>query len=101
VVLSTAPNLKAAKSIARRLVTEKLAACVSVKGGFWSCYRWKGKVEKSAEALLLIKTSRRNFSKLKSCLESCHPYEVPEIIGIPIVEGSPTYLSWLNRSLEK
>ena len=101
VVLSTAPDLKTAKSIARHLVARKLAACVSVKGGFSSCYRWKGKIENSTEALLLIKTSRRNFSKLKHHLESYHPYEVPEIVGIPIVEGSPTYLSWLNRCLEK
>ena len=100
VVLTTAPSLKFAKSLAGFLVQKKLAACVSIRDGFTSYYRWKGKVESTQEALLLIKTKKNNFGKVKAVIQKKHPYQLPEIISIPVIQGSSEYLSWLNQSLK-
>ncbi len=95
VVLTTAPNLKIAKPIARALITEKLAACVSLNKEWFSFYRWKGRIASNREVLLLIKTSKKNFIKVKRFIQAHHPYDLPEVIAIPIVQGSPEYLRWL------
>ena len=100
VVLTTAPDAKTARALAKRLVAGRSAACVSVKEGFVSYYRWKGKVVKAQEALLLIKSEKGKFAKIKRTLQAAHPYEVPEIISLPIVQGSSEYLSWLSASLK-
>lgn len=100
VVLTTAPNLKFARSLAGFLVRKKLAACVSIRDGFSSYYRWKGKVENTREALLFIKTKKNNFDKVKTVIQRKHPYQLPEIISIPVIQGSSEYLSWLNQSLK-
>ena len=99
VILTTTPDLKSARRLARVLVQKKLAACVSLRGGFVSLYRWKGKLETSREVLLLIKTVRTKFSPVEKLIRATHPYELPEIIGLPIVKGSADYLSWLNKLL--
>jgi len=65
-----------------------------------SFYRWKGAIEDSAEWLLIIKSTRDKFDTLRAALESAHTYEVPEVIAIPIVDGSPNYLSWIERELQ-
>jgi periplasmic divalent cation tolerance protein len=98
VVFTTAPDAGLAKKLARGLVLKRLAACVSLRGGFLSVYRWEGKVESSREALLLIKTVRKNFSKVKSFIESHHPYKLPEIVGVPVTQGSRKYLDWVVKS---
>ena len=100
VVLTTAPDAKTARALAKRLVVERSAACVSLKEKFVSYYRWKGKVEKAQEVLLLIKSEKRLFARIKRTLQAAHPYEVPEIISIPIAQGSSEYLSWLGASLK-
>lgn len=95
VVFSTCASPEDAERIARRLVDSRLAACVSIVPGIRSVYRWQGKVEDAAEQLLVIKTSRAAFPALRAEIENVHPYEVPEILALPVVEGSEKYLSWL------
>lgn len=99
VVFSTCASADEAERIARRLIEQRLAACVSVVSPVRSFYRWKGAVEDSSEWLLVIKSSRELFAPLTAALESAHSYELPEIIAIPVVEGSPNYLSWIEREL--
>ena len=100
VVLVTCGNAQEAKRIARALVERRLAACVNVLGTrVRSTYRWKGKVETAAEYLLLIKTSKKRFPALRGEIERLHSYGVPEVIAVPIAEGSPAYLRWLGECL--
>jgi periplasmic divalent cation tolerance protein len=99
VVISTCGSAEEAERLARMLVDERLAACVTVAPSVKSFYRWNGVVTDSAEWLLIIKSSRPLFAKLKTLLESNHTYEVPEVIALPIVDGSENYLNWIDREL--
>jgi len=99
VVLSTCGSAAEAERIARQLVEARLAACVNVIMQIRSFYWWKGKVEDSAEYLLVIKTSRDLFEPLRGLLESAHSYELPEVLALPVVAGSPNYLAWLEGEL--
>ena len=99
VILSTCASEADAERIARALVDARLAACVTVAPGARSFYPWKGAVEDAAECLLIIKSSRPLFEALRAALEKAHPYEVPELIALPIVEGAPNYLNWLSENL--
>ena len=99
VVLSTCGSAEEAAQIARALVDKKLAACVNVMPAVRSFYRWKGVVEDEQESLLVIKSSRGLFDQLRVELEKLHSYEVPEVIAVPIVDGSEGYLEWLEREL--
>jgi periplasmic divalent cation tolerance protein len=99
VVLSPASSAAEAEAIARRLVEERLAACVNVVTGVRSFYRWKGKIENSPEWLLVIKSSRGRFEGLRAALETLHSYEVPEVIALPVVEGAANYLNWMEGEL--
>jgi periplasmic divalent cation tolerance protein len=99
VVLVTCGSAEEAERLSRSLVGQRLAACVTVISQARSFYRWEGAVIDAAEWLLLIKTSRALFSQLRTALESAHSYEIPEILALPVVEGSPNYLSWLDSEL--
>lgn len=99
VVLSTAPSLDEARRIAHALVERKLVACVNIIPGVESVYRWQGKVETSAEILLLMKTERDKEDDLFQVLSEIHGYEVPEGISIPIYGGLEPYLKWVKESL--
>lgn len=99
VALSTCGSAEEAEAIARRLVEQKLAACVNVLPGVRSIYHWKGAVEDSAEVLLVIKSSRALFQELRAELEKIHSYEVPELIALPVVDGAEPYLAWMEREL--
>ncbi len=101
VVLTTAPDLKTVERIARVLLENKVAACVSIREGFVSRYRWNGKVERSKEALLLVKTAAKCFRRVQRAIEKMHPYEVPEILALPVTAGSRKYLTWLTTSVKK
>jgi periplasmic divalent cation tolerance protein len=101
VVLNTCSSSEEAEKIARHLVETRVAACVSVLAGARSFYRWQGAIETSAECLLVIKTSRGRFASLRTELERLHSYEVPEIVALPIVEGSPNYLNWLEAEIRE
>jgi len=81
------------------LVSKRLAACVQILPGLESHYRWRGKKETSREVLLLIKTNAAVYKKLEKILLQNHPYEVPEIICLPITRGSKTYLDWINGEI--
>ena len=100
VVLSTCANAEDADRIARALVDHRLAACVSVVPGLRSHYRWQDRIETTDEVLLVIKTSRELFVPLQAELAKIHPYEVPELLALPVVEGSINYLHWLDSNLE-
>jgi periplasmic divalent cation tolerance protein len=100
VVLVTCSNAREAQRLARAVVERRLAACVNVLGTpLRSTYRWKGKVETAVEYLLLIKSSRKRFRALRAAIERLHSYDVPEVIALPIVEGSAPYLRWLDECL--
>ena len=101
VVLCTVPDLKTARRLAKSLLRKRLAACISMKGGFLSSYWWKGRFETSSEVLLFIKTTERKFSQIEKWIRATHPYELPEVIALPIVKGSADYLSWLRQVLKK
>lgn len=88
-----------AQRLARALVDRQLAACVNILPPITSVYRWKGKVEEAQEWLLLIKTSAPLFENLRQQLPGIHSYEVPELIGVPIVAGAESYLAWLDENL--
>lgn len=96
VVLVTAPNPDKAAEIARTLVEERLAACGNVVPGLRSIYRWEGKVQDDAEALLVLKTTRARFEALRDRVLALHPYEVPEVIALPVEAGSARYLDWIE-----
>lgn len=97
VVLVTCPPDKA-PAIAGALVEERVAACVNVVPGLSSVYRWKGAVHNDAEALLLVKTTRDRFEALKQAVLRHHPYELPEIIALPVELGHAPYLDWVIES---
>ena len=100
-VLVTCGSQKEARKIARALVGQRVAACVSEIGvPLASTYRWKRRVESAKEFLLLIKTSRRRFAAVREVVLELHSYQVPEIIALPIAAGSRTYLDWISASVE-
>ena len=100
VVFSTCDSEEQAGRIARELVEQKLAACVNILPGARSIYRWKGQVEDSSEWLLIIKSRRDLMDKLRAAIGKIHTYEVPELLAVPVVDGSETYLEWLDRELD-
>jgi periplasmic divalent cation tolerance protein len=97
IVLTTCPDAVSAERIARILVEDGLAACVNILPPMQSIYRWKGKIEVANEQLLVIKSAVARFPAIRDRLRSLHPYELPEIIAVPIVDGLPEYLAWLNH----
>ncbi|SRR5579883_2673248 len=99
VALVTCPPEKA-EEIAEALVESKLAACVNIVAGITSIYRWQGQINKDPEFLLIIKTSRKVYDALEKKLKEVHPYDVPELICLPIEAGSKAYLEWMNQSIE-
>ncbi len=99
VILTTCGSAEEAAAIARRLIESRLAACVTVLGGARSFYRWKGVIEESSEWLLLVKSRQDLFEKLRAEIVAQHSYEVPELLALPVSEGSPEYLSWMDSEL--
>lgn len=99
VVLTTASNLSQARRLANRLVRERAAACVNVVPKVDSFYWWKGKVERGAEVLLVIKTRKSRLELLNRRIHALHSYDVPEVLALPVSAGSPAYLRWLEESL--
>jgi periplasmic divalent cation tolerance protein len=95
VVLVTTPTPEKAAEIARALVEERLAACGNVVPGLRSIYRWQGDVQDDAEALLLLKTTRDRFEALRARVLALHPYELPEVVALPVEAGSAPYLAWI------
>jgi len=101
VVLVNCGNSKEAEALAKSLVEKRLAACVNVVPGLVSWYWWENKLTQDTEVLLIIKSSRGNLPELEKEVLRLHSYAVPEIIALPIVEGSVNYLNWMEQSLRK
>lgn len=99
VVFVTASNKKEAVKIARGLIEKKLAACVNIIEKIESFFRWKGKVERSSETLLVIKSQKKMLNKIIRHVKSAHSYEVPEIIALPITGADKNYLRWIDESV--
>ena len=98
IVLTTFPGDQDAEPLAKALVDEQLAACVNVLPVMRSIYRWKGVTERADERQLVIKTTSLLLHDLEARLKALHPYEVPEFLVVPILDGSRDYLSWLSES---
>ena len=101
VVFSTCATQADAERVAHALVAARLAACVNVAPGIRSFYHWKGEIESAAEFLLIIKTSRELFPALSAEVAKLHPYEVPELLAVPVVDGAANYLDWLGANLRE
>src|ERR1700731_936506 len=99
IVLTTCTAKSDAERLARALVAGRLAACVNVVPYVRSFYHWKGEIESSEELLLIVKTSRDLFPALCAEIEKLHPYEVPELLALPVVAGADNYLSWFQANL--
>jgi periplasmic divalent cation tolerance protein len=100
VVLVTVPDHETAAGLARRLVEEGLAACVNVVPGVRSIYRWQGALQEDAEILLIAKTRAALVPALAARVGALHPYELPEVIALPVVAGSEPYLDWVRGAAE-
>jgi periplasmic divalent cation tolerance protein len=98
-VLVTAPTAEVAAGLARALVEARLAACGSVVPGLRSIYRWEGRVCDEPEALLLLKTTRGRFQALRDEVLRRHPYQVPEVVALPVEAGSAAYLAWVKAQV--
>ena len=101
VIFTTAETAEDAGRIAEHLVERGLAACVQVSGPIKSVYRWKGEVEKADEWLCSVKTAGELYGEAEQAIREVHPYEVPEIVALPIEKGSPDYLLWLGEQLKR
>lgn len=95
IALSTFPTPEKAAEVGRALVEERLAACVNVVSGLRSIYRWQGAVAEDAEALAIIKTTRDRLDALTARLIALHPYELPELVALPVGGGHAPYLAWI------
>lgn len=96
IVITHAPNRDAALKIARALIERKLAACVNILAECTSVYRWQDRLETTAEIPLMIKTRAAIYDEVEAAIKSLHPYELPEIIAVPVERGLPAYLDWVN-----
>ena len=94
-VLTNLPDKDAAMKLARAVIDAREAACVNVLGGGTSVYRWEGVVETAEEVPVLIKTTRERYAALEAAIRGAHPYELPEIIAVPLAQGLPAYLQWV------
>ena len=101
VVLTTAASRDEGKKLARHLVETRLAACVNISQPIESVYRWQGQIAEEGEFLLIIKSTRELFSEIKAEISKIHSYQTPEIICLPIIDGSPHYLQWISDSVKQ
>ncbi|MDD2761729.1 MAG: divalent-cation tolerance protein CutA [Methylomonas sp.] len=99
IIFCTCPDSKSAEKIARQLLTGKLAACVNILPAVRSIYEWRGRIESAEEHLLLIKSPKARYAEIEAAIKAVHPYELPEIIAVPIDGGSAEYLQWIDSCL--
>lgn len=99
VVLVSAPLLAVGRNLARKVLEARAAACVNIIPAVESHYWWKGKLEKSNEVLLIIKTTSDHLKELRRLIKRNHPYELPEFVALPITEGTRRYLAWIDGAL--
>jgi len=96
VILVTAANQEEARKIGKGMVNAKLAACANIIPRIQSIYRWKGKVVKAQEVLIILKSTRPRYRALEKAIKTMHTYETPEIIGLPVIEGLDQYIGWVR-----
>ena len=96
-VLTTVPNKATAEEISRLVVREGLAACATITGVCTSLYWWKNEISQDEEFLLIIKTKASLYAELEEKIKEIHPYEVPEILALPLIQGLPEYLNWIDK----
>lgn len=101
VVVTTAPDAEVAESLGRTLVEERLAACANVLPGVTSVFRWEGEVQTEGEALVLLKSTESVFAALRDRLVELHPYDVPEVLRLPVPAGSDAYLDWVRDEVRR
>jgi len=97
VIFVTTPSRREAVRIGQAVVKKKLAACANILSPVTSVFKWKGRIEKSSEALVIIKTTSRRYAALAKTIGSMHSYEVPEIIAVKVTRGLPRYIAWVRR----
>ncbi|HYD78205.1 MAG TPA: divalent-cation tolerance protein CutA [Paucimonas sp.] len=100
-VITNVPDAAHAQAIARLLVERRLAACVNILPAVQSVYQWQGAVEEASEVTLLIKTVMARYAELEAAIKGAHPYQVPEIVALPIAAGLPAYLNWIAQETKK
>lgn len=96
VVLTTLPDTEAARAFVQRLVDQRVIACGTVLGQATSVFRWQGAVEEATEVQVVLKTRRELWDRLAAAVRDAHPYEVPELLALPVAAGSEAYLAWLS-----
>ncbi|MBY0577172.1 MAG: divalent-cation tolerance protein CutA [Gallionellaceae bacterium] len=96
-VITNLPDAQSAAKLARQLVETRAAACVNQLAPCTSTYRWRGNIETANEVPLLIKTTQAAYARLEAMIRAAHPYELPEIIAVPVTAGLPAYLDWVNQ----
>lgn len=99
--VSTCPDMETAERLGAALLERHLIACVNILPGATSMYEWKGKVERDRECVLLMKTRTDAFEELQRAVVELHPYELPEVIAVPIEQGLPGYLTWIDEHVDK
>ena len=97
IIYCTCPDIETAERISRLLITQHMAACVNQVPGITSIYEWEGKIEENNEVLLLIKSTEERFASIKRLVLEEHPYELPELIAVPVTKGLPDYLDWIKQ----
>jgi periplasmic divalent cation tolerance protein len=98
-ILSTCPDKETAIRVANTLVSKRLAACVNILPKLTSVYHWQGQIEASEEHLLLIKSTRTAYDEVESAICETHPYELPEVVAVPLIAGLESYLAWIGDNV--
>ena len=97
-IMTACPDQEVAVQLAKSLVAEKLAACVNIIPSVLSIYRWEDAIEETREVLLLIKTTASHYPALEAAIHRLHPYQVPEVLAVPIAQAAPAYSTWLAQA---
>ena len=100
-VMTNLADIASAQALARALVGQRLAACVNMLPQTRSIYRWNDAIEEEVEVTLLIKTTTARYAELEQAIRALHPYELPEVIAVPVSAGSPAYLAWISQETRK
>lgn len=98
-IVTNFPDKKQAMAFANKIIDDRLAACINILNASISVYSWQGKTESAEEIPVLIKTQQQNYTKIEQAIKSMHPYELPEIIIVPIIGGLPAYLQWISQTI--
>ena len=97
VIYCTCPDIESAERISRHIVEQRMAACVNLIPGITSIYTWDGNIQRDQEVLLVIKSTKVRFDDIQNLISDEHPYDLPELIAVPITESSPDYLEWIKQ----